>query len=150
MKTIKSFIIVALAVLTCGAFTSCKDDANDWEVQTEGLRQWSPTNLTATAGDTYITLGKFYITGATGYVAQIASDENFTQDVISYDIPAITSEGTYDITGLTPETTYYLRIKAVSTGKDDSTWLVYTHVSDDVQQNYVTTKKAGESADEEE
>lgn len=150
MKTIKSFIIVAMAVLTCAAFSSCKDDENDWTVQTEGLRAWTPTKLSLTVGDTYATISEFNTPGSTGYVLQLASDPAFTENVIEYNIPAMTSSSEYTITGLTPETVYFMRIKAVCEGKEDSHWAVYSHTSDGVVQNYFTTKKAGESAGEDE
>lgn len=146
MKTIKSFIIVALAVLTCGAFTACKDDANDWVVQTEGLRAWTPTKVTLTIGDTYAIISEFTTPGSTGYVVQLASNSTFTENVLEYSIPAITSAEEYTISGLTPETVYYMRIKAVCEGKEDSHWARYSHTSGDEVQYYFTTKKAGEDA----
>lgn len=145
MKTIKSFIIVALALLTCSTITSCKDDANDWTVQTEGLRAWTPTKITLLTADTYASISEFTTPGSTGYEVQLASNEDFTENVLIYDVPAIKSEEVFDLTGLTPETVYYMRIKAKCVGKEDSHWAVYSHTSDGVVQHYFTTKKAGEN-----
>lgn len=144
MKSIKSILIIALSLLTCSTFTSCKDDANDWVVQTEGLRAWTPTKVTLTVGDTYAIISEFTTPGSTGYVLQLASNGSFTEDVKEYNIPAISSSEEYTITGLTPETVYYMRIKAVCVGKGDSHWYVYSHTSNDEVQHYFTTKKAGE------
>lgn len=149
MKRIKYFLLVVMTVLAGGMFTACTDDANDWSDGTP--RQWSPIQVTVSAGDTYAVLSKFYAAGATGYVVQVATDENFTENMMEFSIPKVTSEETYEIAGLTPSTEYYLRIKAVGDGKEDSRWLVYSKYSNtDGYRRSFNTKSSGESADTDE
>lgn len=158
MKTLKYLLIAAM---TCTMFTSCKDDANDWSENgnspsVPSIRQWAPTGSAGSPGDTYVILSKFSITGATGYVIQIApadditvepNDASFSTGVLEKTIGKIGSEEEYKFEGLTPETYYYLRIKAVCTGKQDSKWYYLRKVSNDVLTYGFKTKAAGEEAD---
>lgn len=158
MKAIKYFLIAALSLMTCTMFTSCKDDANDWDSEGGGVpnRQWSPIGSAGSPGDTYVLLSKFNVAGATGYVIQLApatditvepTEASFSTGVLERTIGAISSEDEYRFDGLTPETSYYLRIKATCSGKLDSNWYYLRKVSNDVMTYGFTTKKSGEEAD---
>ncbi len=159
MKTLKYFLIAALSLMTCTLFTSCKDDANDWDSVANGApnRQWSPINISPAAGDTYIEFSNFSISGATGYVIEAAPADDITiaPTEASFEVAGtqrlnvgkVSSEDVVKMDGLTPETSYYLRIKAVSAGKLDSTWLIYKKDSSGTMTYGTQTKKAGEQAD---
>ena len=160
MKTLKYFLIAALSLMTCSMFTSCKDDANDWDTENGGTpsRQWSPTSISASPADVYALLSKFNIAGATGYVIQVVpatditvapTEASFSTGVIERTVGQIGSEDEYKFEGLTPETSYYLRVKAVSAGKQDSNWFNLQKVSNDVMTYGFTTKKSGEQPDSE-
>lgn len=156
MKTLKYFLIAALSLMTCTMFTSCKDDANDWDTENGGnpTRQWAITSFSASAGDTYINFSNISVAGATGYVIQLAvTDDNFTEPTeasfaspIEKTIGRLGTEDVYKFEGLTPETGYYIRIKAISTGKADSNWVILKKDSSGSMQYGVKTKKAGEDA----
>lgn len=160
MKTLKYFLIAALSMMTCTLMTSCKDDANDWDNGGTPTRQWAPTGYSTSAGDTYIEFSQFTVAGATGYVIQVVETDDLTIEptdetfaaagVIEKTVGDINSEEVYTFEGLTPETSYNIRLKAVSTGKTDSYWVIVKKNSNGTMMYGATTKKAGESADSDE
>lgn len=135
MKNIKYFVMLAVMAVMA-SFTSCMDDNNDWGVDpsANGNRTWAPLELKVEKGDTFLKIFGFKATNATSYVAQV-SQVNFEgaseEDIISYeftrnDMTPETTRDTMTLGGLEPKTSYYVRVKAKATGKEDSQWVEYS------------------------
>ncbi|MBO6026656.1 MAG: fibronectin type III domain-containing protein [Bacteroidales bacterium] len=78
-----------------------------------------PKNLVVSnVGATSATLSWTNGATETAWVAEYATDANFTQNVASVNV----ATNPYTLTGLTPETTYYARVKADCGGDDYSAW----------------------------
>lgn len=135
MKNIKYLVMLAVMAVMA-SFTSCMDDNNDWGVDpsANGNRTWAPLELKVEKGDTFLKIFGFKATNATSYVAQV-SQVNFEgaseEDIISYeftrnDMTPETTRDTMTLGNLEPKTSYYLRVKARATGKEDSQWVEYS------------------------
>lgn len=119
-----------MAVFMSSALTSCMENNNDWSVDrnANGNRTWAPVELSIEKGDTYLKLYGFTAAQATGYVAQVskvAFDIASEEDIKSYTFGRVASTDSVTLDNLEPKTTYYVRIKALCDGKEDSPWLDY-------------------------
>jgi hypothetical protein len=124
MKYIKN-IIARSAMLCLGVLTlaSCTDE-NDWSVDSAYDRLFGPTedNIAvkpdATGAEVTFTLVK----DAENYVIEVSNDSLFNSGVQTYGQDTkITSSPVY-ITNLVSDTTYFLRMKSVSSTKTESSW----------------------------
>ncbi len=106
------------------ALTSCTD-ANDWNVDSSYSRLFSPAedDIAVKADATGATVTFSTVSGAEYYVIQVSNDSLFTGNILTYGEGStkITSSPTY-IENLVSDTTYFLRIKAVSSTTTESIW----------------------------
>ena len=66
------------------------------------------------------------VTGATGYILDVATDNAFTSMVSGYSALAISNVTTYSVTGLSSATTYYYRVRATGSGCTSTNSLTQT------------------------
>ncbi|MBP7767899.1 MAG: DUF4957 domain-containing protein [Prevotella sp.] len=119
-------IIARSAMLCLGALaiTSCTDD-NDWSVDSAFDRLFGPTedNIAVKPDATGAQVTFSPVSGAERYVIEVSNDSLFEGGVLTYGETdsKITSSPVY-ITNLVSDTTYFLRMKALSSSKTESSW----------------------------
>ncbi|MBQ9873071.1 MAG: hypothetical protein IJM30_01285 [Thermoguttaceae bacterium] len=78
----------------------------------------SPTVALVSATDAEVVLDIAEVENAANYIVEYSDDPNFAD----FSTATFATPGLATITGLLPTTTYYFRVKATSTGFDDSPW----------------------------
>lgn len=133
MNTINKLLSFALMMLCGLVITSCADE-NDWDIDKTFDRLFgvNEDNISVTASmfSADVTFSK--VSGAEYYVIEVSTD-SLSDDVAMGGANAIvygadnhditTSPATID--GLQSDTRYYLRIKSMSTTKNESRWVYY-------------------------
>jgi hypothetical protein len=113
-----------IRILATGIGTFCNSDYSNDEVSasTHKIELSAPKGITATIKDaTTITVEWNYVSGASGYIIEYASDQYFTQIVGTYHV---TNSNTYpytlpttaDITELDTNILYFFHVKALGSG----------------------------------
>ena len=69
-------------------------------------------NVKNISGGSYFTANWNFVSGATGYYLDVATDRNFTQMVSGYNNVSVGNVTNYKVTGLNADTTYYYRVRA--------------------------------------
>lgn len=124
MKTIANIIRrTAMACLGALALTACTD-GNDWGVDSAFDRLFGPNedNIAVKAEATTAEVTFSGIKEADYYIIQVSNDSLFAADVKTYGETDRIKTSPVVITGLVSDTTYFLRMKAMSASKAESTW----------------------------
>ncbi|MBM6991860.1 MAG: DUF4957 domain-containing protein [Prevotella sp.] len=125
MKYIKN--IIARSTMLCFAVLSLASctDGNDWSVDSVYDRLFGPneSNIAVKPDATGAQVTFTLVSGAESYVIEVSTDSLFGSDVQSYgeSTSKITASPVY-ITDLVSDTTYFLRMKSVSSTKTESSW----------------------------
>jgi hypothetical protein len=109
MKFLK-FNLFIVALLSAGILiTSCKKDKDE----DEGNPPPAPVVSDAlhVYGD-YFYVNWIGVVGATGYVADVATDQDFTNILPSYNNMEVEINGMFIVEGVDPGTTYYVRMRS--------------------------------------
>lgn len=139
MKNIKS-IIFASMLIGAGVMTSCTDKMDNWGTDASYDRTFAITSLDITP-DATTALIEYKGAGASSFQIQYSTD---LDALISSDEPGAagttmvetTAKTSFTLTNLITETDYYLRIRALASGKTPSRWMYYRK---DETKNYFTT-----------
>lgn len=129
----------ALSCLGMMALSSCTD-SNDWSVDSAFDRLFGTTDITVTPSDVTAQITFTKRSGATGYVVEVNTDSTTlysSDDVNASSLVDTVASTPATISGLSGETVYYLRMKCIGEGKNDSHWVYYESGSG---KNYFTTK----------
>lgn len=124
MKPIKNIIRqTAMICLGALALTSCTD-ANDWGVDSAFDRLFGPNqdNIAVKPEATTAQVTFTGISNAASYIIEISNDSLFAKDVKTFGQDGSIKTSPTVIDGLISDTTYFLRMKAVSAGKPESSW----------------------------
>lgn len=137
MKTIKTYMATSLLAVAGLAMTACSD-TNDWDTNGAFSRLFgvSSSKISVTAEDTYATVEFQGVPNAQYYIIEVSTDTLYN------DIPlkgtahskvygedrSITAKQVV-IDQLAGESKYYLRIKAMADGTNESHWSYYKNGS---------------------
>ncbi|MBQ9873687.1 MAG: hypothetical protein IJM30_04435 [Thermoguttaceae bacterium] len=91
---------------------------SEWNVFSQKTTGLVPPNVSASVTKTAVVLNIGAVEGATGYVVHCG----LTYQMPTYIEKTYSTSGVKTISGLNPGTTYYFRIKAVSTNSGESDW----------------------------
>ncbi len=139
MKNIKSIILASMLV-GAGVMTSCTDKMDNWGTDSSYDRTFAITSLDITPEATTALVeykgagaSSFQIQYSTDLDALRSSEEPGAQNTTMVET---TSKTSFTLTNLITETDYYLRIRAIASGKKPSRWMYYRK---DETKNYFTT-----------
>ncbi|MFA6276478.1 MAG: DUF4957 domain-containing protein [Pedobacter sp.] len=123
MKRNKLYISI-FCLMTIIGFSACKDGMMDEITKLNVDRVFSPTGLTATVvNKTGVKLTWAVVNNAKTYIIEVFENGDFSGTAVKT-IPNITfTQVPYTVTGLSGDTQYYIRVKAVGEGLDDSKWV---------------------------
>ena len=106
------------------ALTSCTD-GNDWSVDSAFNRLFGSADISIDAGDTYANVTFDTYKGVEKYIIEVSTDSLYADEVSKNSIIDTATTSPYKIEGLQGDTRYYLRMKSVATGENDSKWKYY-------------------------
>jgi len=117
MKSVLRFLAAPLFFLIlCASLTGCGGDGDNGGGSPPSSLPAIPTGITATAGNTKVTVSWNSSTGATSYNIYYATSPGVTKTGAK----VVNATSPYDVTGLTNGTTYYFVVTAVnSAGESD-------------------------------
>ena len=118
-----------LMFMSAFSFVSCTD-GNDWDVDKSYDRVFSvqEDKISVSEDATTAEVSWTTVTGATSYIIEISTDSLYNDiemggsNAVVYGSDNSIVESPYVITGLKADTKYFLRMKAVADGKQDSRW----------------------------
>lgn len=118
-----------LMLMSAFSFVSCTD-GNDWDVDKSYDRVFSvqEDKISVSEDATTAEVSWTTVTGATSYIIEISTDSLYNDiemggsNAVVYGSDNSIVESPYVITGLKADTKYFLRMKAVADGKQDSRW----------------------------
>lgn len=127
MKNIKN-IITKSSMMCLGmlALTSCTDD-QDWSIDSAYDRLFGATDISVDATATEAIVDFKTKSGVKQYIIEISTDSlsDDNEEIGVNSIVDTTSVSPDTIKGLTGETSYFLRIKSIAEGQNDSKWKYY-------------------------
>ena len=106
------------------ALTSCTD-GNDWSVDSAFDRLFGSADISIDAGDTYANVTFDTYKGVEKYIIEVSTDSLYADEVSTTSMVDTAITSPYKIEGLQGDTRYYLRMKSVATGENDSKWKYY-------------------------
>jgi hypothetical protein len=125
MKAIKNIISTAtMMCISILAFTSCTD-GNDWSVNSAFDRLFGSADISINAGDTYANVTFDTYKGVEKYIIEVSTDSLYADEVSTTSMVDTATTSPYKIEGLQGDTRYFLRIKSIATGENDSKWKYY-------------------------
>lgn len=137
MKTMKNiFSTAALVLMGAASLTSCTD-GNDWDVDSAFDRLFGTSDISITAQDTKAAISFTKTSGATAYQVELSTDSLYADDVSKSSILDTLTNTPDTLYNLNGETKYYLRMRSIADGKNNSKWVYYTTGSG---KYYFTTK----------
>jgi hypothetical protein len=107
----KKFNLIVIAVLvTALSFSSCKKDDENTD---------TPPAAPIVSNALHVYGNYFYVnwigvTGATGYFADVATDQNFANILADYNNKEVAINGMFIVESLTPSTTYFVRMRSAN------------------------------------
>lgn len=129
MKSIKNIIKTSAMMMTGAiALTSCTDD-NDWGIDSAFDRLFGTQNISVDAADTHAEITFDTNSEAQAYVIELNTDSLYEDEVNATSIVDTVTGSPATITGLDGNTKYYLRLKNIAEGKNDSKWKYYKTAS---------------------
>ncbi len=139
MKNIKSIILASMLV-GAGVMTSCTDKMDNWGTDSSYDRTFAITSLDITP-DATTALVEYKGAGASSFQIQYSTDLDALRSseepgAQNTTMVETTSKTSFTLTNLITETDYYLRIRAIASGKKPSRWMYYRK---DETKNYFTT-----------
>lgn len=125
-----------MMVLTLSSLPSCTD-GNDWSADSNYAHLFGIGDMSIEAYDTYADLTFSLVRGASSYVIEYSTDSLY-DGISGQNSVMVTAPSTpYKIENLVGETRYYLRLKAIGEGINESRWVYYRTGSG---KGYFTTK----------
>lgn len=135
MKTNKYIHILSAACIALG-FTACVDE-NDWGVDKNHDRPFSPQGIDVTVGSISAVVEFDRLPSVDYYLLELSNDSLYQETISESSRVDTVRTSPYTLTGLSGETKYFLRMKAVSTLSTvtDSKWAYY---EDDELRSFIT------------
>lgn len=133
MKTLKNLYGIIIASAVCLLGVSCADE-NDWDVDSTYNRLFSISSdkLDVSTGDTWAEVTFTGISGSEYYIIEVSTDSLYddiplggTEGSIVYGEDGSITSSPDTLQGLQGDTSYFLRIKALSSTVAESNWTYY-------------------------
>jgi hypothetical protein len=116
--------IIIFFLITLIGFSSCKDNELEEITKLQVDRAFSPTDLTATVvNKVNIKLSWKTVNNAKTYTIEVFQAADFSGTAVKTIKDIVFSQVPYTVTGLAGNTQYYIRVKAVGEGIDDSKYV---------------------------
>lgn len=123
MKRNNIYIIVFFLMTLIG-FSGCKDNELEEVSKLQVDRTFSPTDLTATVvNKVNIRLTWKAVNNAKTYVVEVFQTADFSGTAVKTVNNILFTQVPYTVTGLAGNTQYYIRVKAIGEGIDDSKYV---------------------------
>jgi len=123
--------MIALLLGSSISFTGCKDDLLTEITTLDVPRVFSPTELQAiVVNKTGVRLNWKRVSNATSYTIEFFENAEFSGTPAKTISQISFEQLPYTASGLSGETTYFVRVKAVGEGIDDSKWISATVTTD--------------------
>lgn len=135
-------ILIFLCLIAGVGVSGCSDPMD--EITTLDLdRALSPTDLSASVyNQTGVRLNWKLIGNASSYTIEIFDNEGFSGSPVKTVTGVTPGQIPYTITGLDSKTKYYVRVKAIGEGADDSKWITanFTTETEQILDNISAAK----------
>lgn len=138
----KKILIFLCLIAGVAGISACSDPMD--EITTLDLdRALSPTDLSASVyNQTGVRLNWKLIGNASSYTIEIFDNEGFSGSPVKTVTGVTPGQIPYTITGLDSKTKYYVRVKAIGEGADDSKWITanFTTETEQILDNISAAK----------
>lgn len=124
-------LLAGLLLASSIGFTGCKDDLFTEITTLDVPRAFSPTDLEAIVVEkTGVRLNWRAVSNASSYSIEIFENAEFTGTAVRTIGNVMYSQLPYTVPGLSGETPYWVRVKAIGEGVDESKWISTTFKTD--------------------